>query len=91
MSVDVACSSCWVEEADLTDDDYAQMAKVVSDAHRHLAQGGRAEDKEHSRCSYSPMNWAPRPLQVSLQAATASPDPRHASRRASSTGSGRPK
>ena len=41
----------------LTDDDYAHMAKVVGYVHRHMAQGGPAEDKEHSRWRYSLMNW----------------------------------
>ena len=41
----------------LTDDDYAHMAKVVGYVHRHLAEGGPAEDKEHSRWRYSLMNW----------------------------------
>ena len=43
--------------ADLTDDDYKQMQKVVGYVHRHLAQGGPVEDKEHSRWRYSLMNW----------------------------------
>ena len=45
------------KKADLTDDDYAHMAKVVGYVHRHLAQGGPAEDVEHSRWRYSLMNW----------------------------------
>ena len=48
--------------ADLSDDDYAQMQKVVGYVHRHLAQGGPAEDKEHSRWRYSLMNWGHDPL-----------------------------
>jgi Protein of unknown function (DUF3140) len=44
-------------KADLTDDDYAHMKKVVGYVHRHLAQGGPAEDKEHSDWRYSLMNW----------------------------------
>jgi hypothetical protein len=36
-------------KAELTDDDYAHMRKVVGYVHRHLAQGGPKEDKEHSR------------------------------------------
>ena len=44
-------------KATLTDDDHAHMAKVVGYVHRHLAEGGPAEDKEHSRWRYSLMNW----------------------------------
>jgi hypothetical protein len=50
------------KRADLSDDDYAHMAKVVGYVHRHLAQGGPAEDKEHSRWRYSLMNWGHDPL-----------------------------
>ena len=49
-------------KADLTDDDYAHMKKVVGYVHRHLAQGGPAEDKEHSRWRSSLMNWGHDPL-----------------------------
>ena len=45
------------KQADLTDDDLAHMKKVVGYVHRHLAQGGPAEDKEHSDWRYSLMNW----------------------------------
>ena len=48
--------------ADLSDDDYAHMRKVVGYVHRHMAQGGPAEDKEHSRWRYSLMNWGHDPL-----------------------------
>jgi Protein of unknown function (DUF3140) len=34
---------------DLSDDDLAHMRKVVGYVHRHLAQGGPKEDKEHSK------------------------------------------
>ena len=44
-------------KADLTDEDYAHMQKVVGYVHRHLAQGGPAKDVEHSRWRYSLMNW----------------------------------
>ncbi len=37
------------KKAELTDDDYAHMRKVVGYVHHHLAQGGPKEDKEHSR------------------------------------------
>ena len=50
------------KKADLTDEDYAHMRKVVGYVHRHLAQGGPAEDKEHSRWRYSLMNWGHDPL-----------------------------
>jgi hypothetical protein len=45
------------KKADLTNDDYAHMHKVIGYVHRHLAQGGPKEDKEHSRWRYSLMNW----------------------------------
>ena len=44
-------------KADLTDDDYAHMKKVVGYVHRHLAQGGPAKDKADSDWRYSLMNW----------------------------------
>ncbi|MBE2317835.1 DUF3140 domain-containing protein [Solirubrobacter sp. CPCC 204708] len=47
---------------ELTDDDLAHMKKVVGYVHRHLAQGGPKEDKEHSRWRYSLMNWGHDPL-----------------------------
>ncbi len=50
------------KKADLTDQDYADMNKVVGYVHRHLAQGGPAEDKEHSRWRASLMNWGHDPL-----------------------------
>jgi predicted ATP-dependent protease len=48
--------------ADLTDDDYAHMRKVVGYVHRHVAQGGPSDDKAHSRWRYSLMNWGHDPL-----------------------------
>ncbi len=48
--------------SDLTDDDYTHMRKVVGYVHRHMAQGGPAEDKEHSRWRYSLMNWGHDPM-----------------------------
>jgi hypothetical protein len=45
------------KKADLSDDDYAHMKKVVGYVHRHQAQGGPAEDKENSDWRYSLMNW----------------------------------
>lgn len=44
-------------KADLSDDDYQHMKKVTGYVHRHLAQGGPAEDKETSPWRYSLMNW----------------------------------
>ncbi len=44
-------------KADLTDDDYAHMKKVVAYVRRHLAQGGPDKDKAHSDWRYSLMNW----------------------------------
>lgn len=49
-------------KADLGPQDYAHMHKVVGYIHRHLAQGGPAEDREHSRWRYSLMNWGHDPL-----------------------------
>ena len=44
------------KQAELTEDDYAQMKRVVSYVHRHLAQrpGG---DVTETRWRYSLMNW----------------------------------
>lgn len=50
------------KKADLTDDDYSHMQKVVGYVHRHLAQGGPEKDKEHSAWRYSLMNWGHDPL-----------------------------
>jgi predicted ATP-dependent protease len=50
------------KKADLSDEDYAHMRKVVGYVHRHMAQGGPAEDKAHSRWRYSLMNWGHDPL-----------------------------
>ena len=45
------------KKSELSDDDYAHMNKVVGYVHRHLKQGGPADDMEHSRWRYSLMNW----------------------------------
>lgn len=45
------------KKADLTDDDYKHMAKVVGYVHRHLAQGGPKKDVEDSPWRRSLMNW----------------------------------
>lgn len=50
------------KKADLTDDDYAHMKKVHAYVARHLAQGGPADDKEHSAWRYSLLNWGHDPL-----------------------------
>lgn len=52
------------KKADLTDDDYAHMKKVVGYVHRHMAQGGPADDKEHSDWRYSLMNWGHDPMKT---------------------------
>lgn len=49
------------KKADLTDDDYAHMAKVVGYVNRHMKQGPE-KDVEHSRWRYSLMNWGHDPL-----------------------------
>jgi hypothetical protein len=49
------------KKAELTDDDYAHMAKVVGYVKRHMAQGP-ANDVEHSKWRYSLMNWGHDPL-----------------------------
>ncbi len=50
------------KKGDLTDDDVANMRKVVGYVHRHLAQGGPKDDAEHSKWRYSLMNWGHDPL-----------------------------
>ncbi|WP_267434848.1 DUF3140 domain-containing protein [Sphingomonas sp. GM_Shp_1] len=50
------------KKADLTDDDYAHMKKVVGYVHRHMKQGGPDKDVEHSPWRYSLMNWGHDPL-----------------------------
>jgi hypothetical protein len=49
-------------QAELDEDDYAHMRKVVGYVHRHLAQGGPAEGVESSRWRYSLMNWGHDPM-----------------------------
>ncbi|WP_102959871.1 DUF3140 domain-containing protein [Mangrovicella endophytica] len=48
-------------KADLTNDDYAHMRKVVGYVHRHLAQRPNGDVKE-TRWRYSLMNWGHDPL-----------------------------
>ena len=50
--------------AELSDDDLHHMRRVVGYVHRHLAEGGPAEDKEGSRWRYSLMNWGHDPLKA---------------------------
>lgn len=45
------------KKADLDEDDYAHMRKVVGYVHRHLAQRPTKERIEDSRWRYSLMNW----------------------------------
>ena len=47
------------KKAELSDDDYAHMKKVVGYVHRHLAQRPHKGDEElaHSRWTYSLKNW----------------------------------
>jgi hypothetical protein len=49
------------KKADLSDDDYQHMRKVVGYIHRHLAQRPSGEVRE-SRWRYSLMNWGHDPL-----------------------------
>jgi len=43
--------------ADLDEEDFQHMRKVVGYVHRHSKQGGPEHDKQHSRWRYSLMNW----------------------------------
>ena len=45
------------KKADLSDDDYAHMKKVLGYIARHVKQGGPAKDKQDSDWRYSLMNW----------------------------------
>ncbi|MGU3359302.1 DUF3140 domain-containing protein [Methylobacterium sp. M6A4_1b] len=51
-------------KTDLSDDDYAHMAKVVGYVHRHLTQGGpeEADKVKESPWRLSLMNWGHDPL-----------------------------
>lgn len=51
-------------KSDLGPDDYRHMRKVVGYVHRHMAQGGPKDDKEHSRWRYSLINWGHDPLKA---------------------------
>jgi hypothetical protein len=45
------------KKAELTDEDWAHMGRVVGYIKRHLAQGGPEADMETSRWRHSLMNW----------------------------------
>ena len=45
------------KKTDLTEGQWAHMAKVVGYIKRHTAQGGPDRDVEHSDWRYSLMNW----------------------------------
>ena len=45
------------KKADLTDDDYGHMRKVVGYVRRHLAQGGKSRNDPDSAWALSLMNW----------------------------------
>lgn len=47
--------------ADLTDDDYAQMRRVVGYVHRHMAQRPEGDVRD-TRWRFSLMNWGHDPL-----------------------------
>lgn len=49
-------------KADLSDDQWDHMGKVVGYIKRHKAQGGPDDDVEHSAWRYSLMNWGHDPL-----------------------------
>ena len=49
------------KKADLTDDDYAQMRKVIGYVHRHMAQRPKG-DVGDTRWRFSLMNWGHDPL-----------------------------
>lgn len=51
------------KKADLTEDDYALMQKVVGYVHRHMAQRP-AGDVTDTRWRYSLMNWGHDPLKA---------------------------
>ena len=50
------------KRADLRDEDYEHMRKVIGYVHRHLAQVGPKVDRERSAWRYSLMNWGHDPL-----------------------------
>ncbi|MBA3967949.1 MAG: DUF3140 domain-containing protein [Nitrospirales bacterium] len=50
------------KKEDLTDDQWAHMAKVIGYIKRHRAQGGPKEDVKNSPWRYALMNWGHDPL-----------------------------
>jgi hypothetical protein len=50
------------KKADLTDDQWDHMARVVGYIKRHCSQGGPEDDIEHSNWRYSLMNWGHDPV-----------------------------
>jgi len=52
------------KKAELSDQDFRHMRKVVGYINRHTAQGGPADDKRHSPWRYSLMNWGHDPLKA---------------------------
>ena len=50
------------ERGELSEEDYAEMRRVVGYVHRHLAQEPSKEDVATSRWRYSLMNWGHDPL-----------------------------
>ena len=50
------------DKADMDEDDWDHVRKVVGYIKRHLSQGGPADDVEHSAWRYSLMNWGHDPL-----------------------------
>ncbi|HTI31119.1 MAG TPA: DUF3140 domain-containing protein [Sphingomonas sp.] len=56
------------KKAELTDDDYQHMAKVVGYVKRHMAQGPEHRaDIKNSKWRYSLMNWGHDPLKHSAK------------------------
>lgn len=51
-------------KADLTDEDYAHMRKVVGYVARHTKQGGASREDPDSRWRMSLMNWGHDPLKT---------------------------
>ncbi|MFP7673979.1 DUF3140 domain-containing protein [Marivita sp. S0852] len=49
-------------KADLSDDQWDHMAKVIGYIKRHCSQGGPDEDVQSSKWRYSLMNWGHDPL-----------------------------
>lgn len=50
------------KKAELSEDQWEHMAKVVGYIKRHCAQGGPSDDVESSAWRYSLMNWGHDPL-----------------------------